>query len=882
MRLLLNLSVLALRPLLTGACRSVGLQGTEQAVIATVDFLRGHFQDQSERLTQALRRANDRAWGCLEMALAGDSLWDRAKLLMASGEEKAFREQVRTFLDMTPLGNLPSHGPEFRQEALRQLHAARKTGMLGGDGAVDCAALARQVGAFARFADAAAATEEISLLEQMADDVRKAGHGALSHLIALRPTEGDPLLMLAARYFFRRAVEDDEKLFRGLAFAQMERLHREQEQGFAALATLLDTQRQRLEGLLAEAAAVVAQTHAAVLDIQEEQKRQGTVGREVYDAVIDVQRKLDLLQREVRPRDSLSVRSDAERRLVREVVNRYRALPEDQRRELPALLNAVGKLEVAAGDFQAAGRDFRAVAELVTDRTARAEASFNAYRAALERRDWDAALAALQTAVELDEARFAPFPISKYEPLRILGAGGFGVAFHCRHRQLNADVVVKTLHADGLERGVDEVFAEARALWALDHPSIIRLLDCGYADPVKGERPHFVMHYFDGPTLAEQARRSPLTADDLVSVARQMAEGLQAAHQRNILHRDVKPGNVLLRRDGDGWRVKLIDFGLALRRDTVRSTVTGGQTLHGSSIAGTLDYAAPEQMGRLEGVEPGPCSDVYGFGKTCCYALFQTPTPLARHWRSLPERLADLLESCLEESPERRPSNMQAILKRLDELRPARVPLVVTPAPTPTLVNAAEMTTEQRLAELRALAATVSGCTRCTALARSRRRTVFGVGPLDAAVCFIGEAPGADEDRDGEPFIGAAGQLLNRIIAAAGMKRDEVYITNILKCRPPGNRQPLPDEVRNCGSYLERQIDLVRPQVICPLGACAAQNLLGTTEGISRLRGRWRDYRGIPVLCTFHPAFLLRTPERKRDVWEDMKLILRRLGRPIP
>src|SRR5262249_54771972 len=155
-------------------------------------------------------------------------------------------------------------------------------------------------------------------------------------------------------------------------------------------------------------------------------------------------------------------------------------------------------------------------------------------------------------------------------------------------------------------------------------------------------------------------------------------------------------------------------------------------------------------------------------------------------------------------------------------------------------------------------------------------------GPAGAELCFVGEAPGADEDRQGEPFVGAAGQLLNRIIAACGMKREEGYICNILRCRPPGNRTPLPEEAANCRGWLDRQLELVRPKYVVALGACAAQNLLGTTTAIGRLRGRFHDYRGIPVLCTFHPAFLLRSPERKRDVWDDMKVLLARMGRPVP
>jgi DNA polymerase len=220
--------------------------------------------------------------------------------------------------------------------------------------------------------------------------------------------------------------------------------------------------------------------------------------------------------------------------------------------------------------------------------------------------------------------------------------------------------------------------------------------------------------------------------------------------------------------------------------------------------------------------------------------------------------------------------------------RAEAAPTTTAVAVQPVLFAAASETTpsggEQRRHELTALAERVSGCQRCTELVVSRSRTVFGVGRLDPELCFVGEAPGATEDQRGEPFVGEAGQLLDRIIAACGMKREEVYICNICKCRPPGNRVPTAEEAGNCREYLERQLELVQPRFICALGACAAQNLLGTSQGIGKLRGRFHDFKGIPVLCTYHPAFLLpgRSPHKKKDVWEDMKKLLERMGRPVP
>lgn len=183
-----------------------------------------------------------------------------------------------------------------------------------------------------------------------------------------------------------------------------------------------------------------------------------------------------------------------------------------------------------------------------------------------------------------------------------------------------------------------------------------------------------------------------------------------------------------------------------------------------------------------------------------------------------------------------------------------------------------------RVAALEVLRAEVAGCTRCGDLAATRTQTVFGTGRPDARLVFFGEAPGADEDVSGEPFVGRAGQLLTKIIEACTLRREDVYIMNVLKCRPPGNRTPLPVEVAHCRTFFERQFQIVQPELICCLGASAAQALLDTTEPIGKLRRRWFTYGSAAVLCTYHPSYLLRNPAAKRDVWEDMKLLMGRLG----
>lgn len=173
---------------------------------------------------------------------------------------------------------------------------------------------------------------------------------------------------------------------------------------------------------------------------------------------------------------------------------------------------------------------------------------------------------------------------------------------------------------------------------------------------------------------------------------------------------------------------------------------------------------------------------------------------------------------------------------------------------------------------LAALRAHIGDCARCKLHALGRTQVVFGVGNPEADLMFVGEAPGADEDAQGVPFIGRAGQLLTRIIEAIDLKREDVYIANVIKCRPPQNRNPDPDEVETCEPFLFQQIDLIKPKVIVALGTFAARALLRSIEPISRLRGRVHEYRGAKLIPTFHPAYLLRNPSAKREVWEDMKL----------
>jgi len=238
-------------------------------------------------------------------------------------------------------------------------------------------------------------------------------------------------------------------------------------------------------------------------------------------------------------------------------------------------------------------------------------------------------------------------------------------------------------------------------------------------------------------------------------------------------------------------------------------------------------------------------------------------------------------------SPEISPSNALPMAKQ--SRKPVSSPESSTSVPTknfssddPWPVEFSNVGVEEKSFQLQELAKKVAGCTLCAELSKARTQTVFGVGNPDARIAFFGEAPGADEDRQGEPFVGRAGKLLTQIIEACGLQREDVYILNTLKCRPPGNRNPSTQENENCRPYFERQLEIIQPEYIVCLGRFAINNLLDTSASISKLRQSFHPYRGSKVVVTYHPAYLLRNPSSKRDVWDDMKMMLTDMGLPIP
>jgi uracil-DNA glycosylase len=202
---------------------------------------------------------------------------------------------------------------------------------------------------------------------------------------------------------------------------------------------------------------------------------------------------------------------------------------------------------------------------------------------------------------------------------------------------------------------------------------------------------------------------------------------------------------------------------------------------------------------------------------------------------------------------------------------------VIAAGPDASLFDSPLPVITDKRAAMKAIREDIGDCTRCR-LHKGRKNIVFGVGNVNADLMFVGEGPGADEDEQGEPFVGRAGQLLNNMIAAMGLKRSDVYIANVVKCRPPQNRTPEKDECDTCSPFLMRQIEVIRPKVIVALGAVAAKNLLAVNDSMANLRGRWYDFKRARLAVTYHPAFLLRDPRQKKEAWKDLQMVMKYLG----
>ncbi|MHB1423099.1 MAG: bifunctional serine/threonine-protein kinase/formylglycine-generating enzyme family protein [Gemmataceae bacterium] len=661
---------------------------TAENVVSAVEK---HFADHSQTLPKALARANDRAWQALSIALAGDRFLDKIKVCFASGDDKGIREQVQLFLQDKNIG-FEGTSADHRKQCLVELKTAKQAGLLTAQN-LSPHDVARQTATFQRYADPKAMVDGAEQVMQQIADALTSAYPNLAKLLRQRPHGGPPLLVAAFVYFFRREVETNDELAHGLFFDGLRQLSASQAKAFGevnkALISMGDQfervfeQLDRIETVVVETQTVAVETHGAVLDMQVELQRleglhlaNADEVRRLMQEVLHRVSQAGMHKGEVKPQHGFSIRSEDERTAVKQLLARFRQLTDQQQKQVPALLNGLGKLQFGSQDFDGARQTFVAVAEEVQDTAAQAEAQFNAYRAALEEKKWEDALAAIQKAALLDSQRFAPFPMQRYQPKQLLGAGGFGAAFLCHDRFFDAEVVVKTLHETTMERNMTDVFREAQVLRHLQHPAIIGVRDCNYADLTRMAHPYIVMDYFPGGTLATFIKqRGAISLEDMTVISRQIAEGMQAAHRQNILHRDLKPDNILVRKEGSTWKVKIIDFGLALRKQTIETSMAAGaagNTILGDSVAGTIEYAPPEQMGKLKGVKPGPYSDVYAFGKMCCYALFKTTEPKNRHWATVSKDLHEMLEQCTEQELEHRLPNFEPVLKVLEALAPQR------------------------------------------------------------------------------------------------------------------------------------------------------------------------------------------------------------------
>lgn len=395
--------------------------------------------------------------------------------------------------------------------------------------------------------------------------------------------------------------------------------------------------------------------------------------------------------RGLQPTDLFSVHEGEGLAAIQDVVARLRGQPEEIR-QLPALRHTMGILAALTGNLADAAGDFRAVTELASAPRLKAEAWANVYLLSLEQGHWPEAVAALQSAAALD-AGF--FPVGKYEPQRILWANGYGVSVLCRHRNSDTSVAILLLHPEVLDRPVQQIFHEIQVLEDLEHPATIRLRDCDFADAARS-RPFLVEDWFEGATLTEWVNEhGPLPPADLLALLRPVSEALRAAHGKGLLHRDLRPGNILVRKEGTTWRVKLINFGLALHLKVIRTVLDNPALRSGTILGGTvlqaLEFAAPEQLGRVEEETLGPPADVYGFGKTGYFALLRTADPADDEKERLEPTWRKLLAGCTSWTTRRRLANFDLVLERLTP--PAPAPAAPAPAAPPAAAPASPRVT---------------------------------------------------------------------------------------------------------------------------------------------------------------------------------------------
>lgn len=687
------LSTSALQQLVSAGLQLTGVpdgvsDDLAKAALSQTQRMLTHFANHGQKFTQVLQRANIQAWHVLEIAVieeaGGASVWQRMSGFLASGDKKALAKEARAFFqDSVQLPSMGGDKKAFYRKCQGELQAARKSKLLM-RGGLNPANLAKHAEHFARYVhrpNLLAAQQHT--IGRIAMELAEAGHVSLAELMKV-PVGQDPCLLLTlSRRFFVRAIETDTELFQGLAFEKLDALSTSQREvfdnlrgistaqrlGFEALTALLDEHTEQLEEILLSVQEVVVETHAGVQQANEKLDQTNQM-LEMLLRSLGAGSSRQILAQEIGSQDDENHRAQVEqaRQRVYAVAG--------SNRQASRIFSNLGKAEMLTGNLDAAWQEFSRAAEMADDPKEKAAAHHHLYRIALERaglsrkaEDWSAALSHLKLAINKDAA-YMPFDTRKYQPERILGAGGFGVTFLCKRQPLADLVAVKALTQENLARNSDEVFSEGMLLRQLDHPSIIRMIDGDYVDHEAKARPYFVMDYFEGTTLDDHVEKHGcLNQEDAVTLAKLIAEGLDAAHRQHIWHRDIKPGNIMVRRDDTGWRVKIIDFGLALRRDlrgsSSATTSRPSKTAVGRTLAYTEDYAAPEQKDPNRQHEVGAVSDIFCFGRTLYYCLFKTPRPDYEDLHNLPESLRRLLTSCAAERIERRPQSFTEVIKDL-------------------------------------------------------------------------------------------------------------------------------------------------------------------------------------------------------------------------
>jgi DNA polymerase len=472
----------------------------------------------------------------------------------------------------------------------------------------------------------------------------------------------------------------------------------------------------------------------------------------------------------------------------------------------------------------------------------------------------------------------------RYELENRIGEGGFGEVWSATDVRLAPRrVAVKFIkQVDPQPELIRRFQAEGRALCVLNHPGIVSIIDQGEEDAIH----YLVTEYLAGEPLStwiedHRVRGAWPDSGKVLSIFDQVAAALDAAHRNSdpgpIVHRDLKPGNIFLVRGSqpEDVHAKVLDFGLA--------QLGGRQLTPSGAVFGTPVYMAPEQaLGEVDVISPA--TDVFALAVVLIEMLtleMQSPSE-APWWLEVLRTHTGSPES-LNPLPPNLPGRLREVVARGLSTRPqdrfrtagdfraavAEACSIGGPLHRPSIALG-------RLDRLHLLESEVKACVSCR-LGQSRQRVAFGRGGLRTDVMFSGEAPGTEEDNTSIPFSSPAGQLLDRMIAAMGLSPDQVYLTNVIKCKTPGCRSPEPDEIVACRNYWEQQVELVNPRILVTLGRVASQTVLRSSQPISRLRGRWGEYCGIPTMPTLHPAFLLRSPDAKRDSWEDLKCVRDRL-----